>query len=400
MKFDKPAEANPIDRLKVVGRPHSRIDGPAKTTGTAPYAYERHDAAPNAAYGWVVPSAIAKGRIRAIDIAEASSAPGVIAVVTAQNAGRLGQAKTHYARLLAGPEIQHYHQAVALVVAETLEQARAAAQRVRVDYAREPGRYDLAAQLETAPLTGGDSGEGSGAAPIHRTGDFEAAFAGAPVKVDAWYSTSDESHSMMEPHASVAAWRGDALTLWTSNQMIAWAVRDLAETLLIPREKIRVVSPFIGGGFGAKLWIRSDAVLAALGARAAGRPVKVALARAQVPNNTVHRPATRQRLRLAATRDGKLAAIAHESWSGNLPGGKPETATDQTRLLYACPNRLTSMRLATLDLPEGNAMRAPGEAPGMMALEAAMDELAGKLGIDPVELRIRNDTQVVPDNPA
>ena len=399
MKFDQPAGQNPIDQLKTIGQPHDRIDGPAKTTGTAPYAYERNDAAPNAAYGYIVASAIAKGRIRAIDIAEAAKAPGVITVVTWQNAGKLGQAKTHYARMLAGPEIQHYHQAIALVVAETFEQARAAASRVRVDYAREAGRYDLAAQRETAPLTGGDSGEGSGSAPVHRTGDFETAFAAAPVKVDAWYSTPDESHSMMEPHATIAAWRGDSLTLWTSNQMIAWAVRDLAETLLIPPEKIHVMSPFVGGGFGAKLWIRSDAVLAALGARAARRPVKVVLARAQVPNNTVHRPATLQHVRLAATRDGKLSAIAHESWSGNLPGGKPETATDQTRLLYASPNRLTSMRLAALDLPEGNAMRAPGEAPGMMALEIAMDEIAGKLGIDPVELRILNDTQVDPEKP-
>jgi xanthine dehydrogenase YagR molybdenum-binding subunit len=205
---------------------------------------------------------------------------------------------------------------------------------------------------------------------------------------------------MMEPHSTTAAWQGDSVTLWTSNQMIDWAVRDLSETLLIPREKIRVVSPFIGGGFGSKLWIRSDAVLAALGSRAAGgRPVKVALARAQVPNNTVHRPATIQHIRLGANRDGRLDAIAHESWSGNLPGGKPETATSQTRLLYASPNRMTAMRLAALDLPEGNAMRAPGEAPGMLALEIAMDEMAEKLGLDPVEFRIRNDTQVDPEKP-
>jgi xanthine dehydrogenase YagR molybdenum-binding subunit len=176
-------------------------------------------------------------------------------------------------------------------------------------------------------------------------------------------------------------------------------VRDLAETLLIPPEKIRVMSPYIGGGFGAKLWIRSDALLAALGARAAGRPVKVALARAQVINNTVHRSATVQRIRLGAGRDGRLSAIAHESWSGNLPGGKPETATDQTRLLYAGANRLSSMRLAVLDLPEANAMRAPGEAPGLMALEVAMDEMAEKLGLDPIEFRILNDTQVDPEKP-
>jgi xanthine dehydrogenase YagR molybdenum-binding subunit len=203
----------------------------------------------------------------------------------------------------------------------------------------------------------------------------------------------------MEPHATIAAWQGDALTVWTSTQMVAWAVRDLAETLLIPREKIRVISPYVGGGFGAKLRIQSDAVVAALGARAAGRPVKVALARSQTINNSVHRPATVQRIRIGAGRDGKISAIAHESWSGNLAGGRPETATMQTRLLYAGANRLTALRLAVLDLPEGNSMRAPGEAPGMMALEIAMDEMAEKLGMDPIEFRAVNDTQVDPEKP-
>ena len=137
--------------------------------------------------------------------------------------------------------------------------------------------------------------------------------------------------------------------------------------------------------------------MAALGARAAGRPVKVALARPQSINNTTHRPATSQRIRIGATTDGKISAIAHESWSGNLPGGRPETAAAQTRLLYAGANRLTALRVAVLDLPEGDSMRAPGEASGMMALEIAMDEMAEKLGIDPVEFRILNDTQVDPE---
>jgi xanthine dehydrogenase YagR molybdenum-binding subunit len=399
MKFDTPATTNPIDQLKVVGKPTDRIDGPRKTTGTAPYAYERHDVAPDQAYGYIVGSPIAKGRIRSISLGDARAAPGVITILTWQNAGKLAKSRSNTAKLLAGPEIQHYDQAIALVVAETFEQARAAARLVRVDYVREQGRFDLAAELESAPLTGGSSGEGSASPPVHRLGDFEGAFAAAPLKLDERYSTPHESHAMMEPHATIAAWQGDSLTVWTSNQMIAWAVRDLAETLLIPREKIRVISPYIGGGFGAKLWIRSDALLAALGARAAGRPVKVALARAQVINNTVHRSATVQRIRLGAGRDGRLSAIAHESWSGNLPGGKPETATDQTRLLYSGANRLSSMRLAVLDLPEANAMRAPGEAPGLMALEVAMDEMAEKLRLDPIEFRILNDTQVDPEKP-
>src|SRR4051794_13052906 len=182
MKFDKPATNNPIDQGKVVGQPLDRIDGPMKTTGTAPYAYERHDAVPNAAYGYIVGSAIPKGRIRAIDTAAAKAAPGVIAIVTWQNAGKLGKSQSNFSALLAGPEIQHYHQTIALVVAETFEQARAAAQLVKVDYQREQGRYALAAQLESAPPVGGDTGEGSASPPVHRRGDFEGSFAAAPVQ--------------------------------------------------------------------------------------------------------------------------------------------------------------------------------------------------------------------------
>lgn len=391
MKFDTPAGTNPIDRMTIVGKPVDRIDGPLKTTGQAPYAYERHDVAPKAAYGFIVGSAIAKGRIRSIDLTDAEVATGVIAIVTAGNAGPLGLSRNNTARLLGGPEIEHYDQAIALVVAESFEQARHAAQLVRVDYERAAGRYDLAAERTRAPLAGG--GE-------NRVGDFEAAFAAAPVTLDATYATPDQSHAMMEPHATIAAWEGDRLNVWTSSQMIGWAVRDLSETLRIPQERISVSSPYIGGGFGAKLRIRADVVLAALGSRAiGGRAVKVAIARPQVMNNTVHRAATIQRIRLGADRDGRLSAIAHESWSGNLPGGRPETAPAQTRLLYAGANRLTAMRLAVLDLPEGGAMRAPGEAPGMMALEVAMDEMAEKLGMDPVEFRIRNDTRVDPERP-
>ena len=394
MKFDTPATTNPIDQLKVVGKPVDRIDGPLKTTGTAPYAYERHDVTPNAAYGFIVGSAIAKGRIASMDLSAAKAAPGVIAIVTAQNAGKLAKGNFNTALLLGGPEIQHYHQAIALVVAETFEQARAAAKLVRVDYQRAKGAYDLAAVKDTG------KGQDSFAGPPETTvGDFPGAFAKSPVQLDATYTTAHESHSMMEPHATTAAWDGDRLNVWTSNQMIAWSTDDLARTLQMPKEKIRLMSPYIGGGFGAKLWIRADAVLAALGARVAKRPVKVALQRALIPNNTVHRSATIQRIRIGAAKDGKISAIAHESWSGNLPGGGPESAAVQTRSLYAGAHRMTSNRVAVVDLPEANAMRAPNEAPGLAALEIAMDEMAEKLGIDPVELRIINDTQVVPDYP-
>ncbi|MDO8976802.1 aldehyde oxidoreductase molybdenum-binding subunit PaoC [Reyranella sp.] len=394
MKFDTPATTNPIDQLKIVGQPLDRIDGPLKTTGTAPYAYERHDVAPNAAYGHVMGSAIAKGRIASMDIATAKAAPGVLTVVTAENAGKLGKGEYNTAMLLGGPGIEHYHQAVALVVAETLEQARDAAEMIKVAYAPAKGAYDLAASRDSAKPSGKDDEPADS-----RVGDFDAAFAAAPVKLDATYTTPDQSHAMMEPHATIAAWEGDKLSLWTSNQMIAWSVGDMAKTLGMPEDKIHLMSPYIGGGFGGKLWIRADVVLAALGARAAKRPVKVALQRPLMFNNTTHRPATIQRLRIGTTKDGTITAIGHDSWSGDLPDGKPETAILQTRLLYAGANRLTRQRLAVLDLPEGNSMRAPGEASGMMALEIAMDEMAEKLGLDPVAFRIRNDTQVDPEKP-
>src|SRR5579862_4288668 len=395
MKFEHPATFNPIDLLKVVGKPIARIDGPLKTTGTAPYAYERHDVVAGQAYGFVVGSAIAKGRITSIDLKDAEAAPGVLAIVTAQNSGRLDKGEYNVAKLLGGPEIEHYHQAIALVVAETFEQARAAAALVRVTYAPATGSFDLAGGRDCAikyePSFGGPADTA--------VGDFARAFAAAPLQLDATYTTPDHAHAMMEPHASIAAWNGDKLTIWTSNQMIDWSTTDMAKTLGIAKGKVRLISPFIGGGFGGKLFIRADALLAALGARATGRPVKVALPRPFIFNNTPHRPATIQRIRIGATKDGTIEAIGHQSWSGNLPGGDPETAVGQTRLLYAGKNRMTAMRLARLDLPEGNAMRAPGEASGMMALEIAIDEIAEKLDLDPIEFRIRNDTQVDPEHP-
>jgi len=391
MKFTTAAGTNPIDRLKIVGRPTDRIDGPLKTTGTAPYAYEQHQAIPDAAYGYVVGAGIAKGRIVSMDLSAAKRAPGVITIVTAQTAGKLGKGKYNTATLLGGPEIEHYHQAVALVVAETFEQARAAAGLVKVEYAKTRGEYDLAKAKDGAPIAKKED------KPETRAGDFNPAWAAAPVKLDAMYTTPDQSHAMMEPHASVAKWDGDKLTLCTANQMINWGKKDMAKTLGIPEENVHLLSPYIGGGFGGKLFLRSEALLAALGARQAKRPVKVTLQRALMFNNTTHRPATIQRIRIGCTREGRIAAIAHESWSGDLPDGKPETAVQQTRLLYAGPNRYTALRLAKLDLPEANAMRAPGEAPGMMALEIAMDEMAEKLKMDPVMFRIVNDTSVDPE---
>ena len=396
MKFDTPAGPNPIDRMAVVGKPLDRYEGRLKTTGRATYAYEYHDMAGNVAYGCVLGAAIAKGRIASIDTVKAQAAPGVLAVVTYRNAGPLGVGKFYVQKMLAAPEIDHYHQPVAVVVAKTFEEARAASALIRVDYARSQGRFDLAAQISTAPVP---PHQEFGGPPETEVGDFDAAFASASVKIDETYTVPDQAHAMMEPHATIAYWDGDRLTCWTSIQQMNWGTRDLALILGIPKDNIRLISPFIGGGFGGKGTVQADLVLAAVGARAAGLPVKLALQRPIMFNSTIHRPKTIQRVRLGADRDGRLTAIGHESWSGNLPGGRTEPTVLSTRTLYAGANRMTRLHLATLDLAEGQAMRAPGEAPGLMALEIAMDEMAEKLGMDPVEFRIVNDTKVDPEKP-
>ncbi|MGZ5182712.1 MAG: molybdopterin cofactor-binding domain-containing protein, partial [Ramlibacter sp.] len=250
MKFTTAAGANPIDQLKIVGRPTDRIDGPLKTTGTAPYAYEQHRAVPNVAYGYVVGAGIAKGRIASMDLSAAKRAPGVITIVTAETAGKLGKGKYNTATLLGGPEIEHYHQAVALVVAETFEQARAAAGLVKIAYVKGKGEYELAKAKDGAKIAKKED------KPETRAGDFNAAWAAAPLKLDALYSTPDQSHAMMEPHASMAMWEGDKLTIYTANQMVNWGMKDMAKTLGIPEENVHLLSPYIGGGFGGKLFLR------------------------------------------------------------------------------------------------------------------------------------------------
>ncbi|WP_116090535.1 aldehyde oxidoreductase molybdenum-binding subunit PaoC [Sphingomonas crusticola] len=394
LRFDQPAGPNPIDHGRVVGVAHDRVDGPRKVTGHAPYAYEYHAEVPNAAYGYIVTSGIAKGRISAIDTSEAEAAPGVLLVMTHLNAPKQGPKKGDFAPQLVSPEISYYHQPVALVVAETFEQARDAAHLVRISYAVEDGRFDLEQEKPNAYRPSDEQAQGP---PDSHAGDFDAGYAAAPIKLDVTYTTPDQSHMMMEPHATIARWDDDRLTVWTSNQMVNWAVRDLAGTLLIPKDRVRVVSAFVGGGFGAKLWIQADATLAAIGARKLGRPVKLAIARPQIMNNTTHRPATIQRLRFGAEANGRLLAIGHESLNGNQHDGAVETATGQTKQLYGGKDRMTALRFVDLDLPVGNAMRAPGEAVGLLALECAMDELAEKVGVDPVELRIMNDVQYDPE---
>jgi xanthine dehydrogenase YagR molybdenum-binding subunit len=398
MEFISPAGPNPIDRQAVVGRPTSRVDGPLKVTGTAPYAYERHDVVANPAYGWIIGSSVAKGRITAIDTTAAKAAAGVVGIITALEYKPADPPSRQAANLFGGDEISHYHQAVALVVAETFEQARAAAELVQVRYDTSNATFDLAAAATLAKPTA-DANEGPNAKVYDRLGDFEAAFATAPVKVDETYTTPHQTHAMIEPQASIAAWQDGKVTVWMSTQMVSWTQTGLAKILGLPESDVRIVSPFVGGGFGSKLYLRADALLAVYAAKALNRPVKVTLQRPLIINNGTHRSATIQRIRLGAGRDGKLTAIGHVGASGNLPGGAPEGAVAPTKLLYAAPNREMFLTLAELHLGEANDMRAPGEAPGLMALEMAMDELAEELGIDPVELRILNDTQTDPRDP-
>lgn len=389
MEFTAPAGSNLFDNAKIVGKSTPRIDGPRKVAGTAPYAAERHDVAANQAYGWIVGSAIAKGRIRSMDLEDARRAPGVLAIVAATEHKPVGTSPFNIARLFGGREISHYHQAIAVVVAESFEQARAAAGLIRTQYDRADGVHDLE---KVKPQ--GKVGVGFDGKPTEsKLGEFGPAFEAAAVTVDATYKTPGEAHAMMEPFATIATWEGDQLTVWTSNQMIDWGKQALASILGIPPEKVRMDSPFIGGGFGGKLFVRADCVMAALGAKAAKRPVKIAMPRPLMFNNATHRPATIQRVRIGAGRDGRITAIAHECWSANLNGKDGEDGTLQTPKLYAGANRIAASYVSVIDLPEGNAMRAPGEAPGHMALEVAMDELAEKLGMDPVQLRLLNDAK-------
>lgn len=399
MQFTEAAGPSALDRERVLGRPLDRIDGPLKVSGRARYSYEYGNEVPDAAYGWIVLAGIAKGRITRIDTAEAQRAPGVLLVYTYANVPRMApKGRANVVSQLSGPEVLQHGQAVAFVVAQSFEQARAASFLIRIDYERGAGRFDLAAAQAGAPKPGDDPSAGSESAADTAVRDFQGAYDAAPVTIDQTYTTPDQHPAMLEPQATTARWDGDRLTLYTSHQMPNWAASDVAAMLDVPAAQVRVVSAFVGGGFGSKLRTHADAVLSAFAARELRRPVKTALAREQLLNHTTRRAATIQRVRLGATPDGRLTAIGHETWTSNLQGRSYyEGASRQTRLLYAAPNRMTAHRVAALDLPEAAAMRAPATASGQMAFEVALDELAEKLRIDPVQLRILNDSPHDPE---
>ncbi|MFG6667789.1 aldehyde oxidoreductase molybdenum-binding subunit PaoC [Halomonas sp. HNIBRBA4712] len=390
MDFNQSVDENLFDRARIIGKPHKRIDGALKVTGTAPYAYERNDVVENHLVGYPLGASIAKGRITRMDASAARSAEGVAAVITALDIDELPRPASNDAKLFGGDIVEHYHQAIAVVVADTLEQARAATSLIEVEYEQTPGEFDLDdawKRLQDSDV-------------IAEVGDVDAAFKSAEVTIDETYHTASQSHAMMEPHATIADWcDGKHLTLWTSNQMIEWSRQGLAKIFGIDADTIRLESPYVGGGFGGKLWVRADAVLAALASKETGRPVKVALPRPFIFNNATHRSGTVQRLRIAANKDGRITAFDHSAISHTLPGGSGEDAVNQTRCFYAGENRRVAHHAIDMNLPESADMRAPGEASGLAVLEIAMDEMAEKLGIDPVEFRIINDTQVNPEEP-
>jgi xanthine dehydrogenase YagR molybdenum-binding subunit len=393
MEMDSVVGPNALDAPGVVGKPIDRVDGRLKVTGRARYAYEMQQ--DKVLYGYVVEASIGKGMIRSIDTRAAENAPGVVLVLTHHNAPAQGRGNHREAHpVLTGPQVTRYGEPVAFVVAESFEEARAAAYLVDAKYDQAVGNYTLRANLREARVPRPSDGQPADSA----VGDFAGAFADAPVRLDVTYATPLQSHAMMEPHATLAAWDGDKLTLHTANQMLNQGQQVIATTLKIPVGNIRLISPFIGGGFGGKLWVNADAILAAIAARQLNRPVKVALTRQQIFHVTTHRSDTIQRVRLGTDRDGRILAIGHDVFSGNLPSEQTyEGAALQTRTLYAGANRLTRHRLAPLDIPVASSMRAPGESVGLMALECAMDELAEKLNLDPIELRVRNEPSEDPE---
>src|SRR3984885_9576258 len=391
--MNSPVGPNTLDTPGVVGKPIDRIDGRLKVTGGARYAYEMQQK--NMLYGFAVEASIGKGAIGSIDTRAAEKAPGVVLVLTPRNAPAQGTGNHREAHpVLTGPQVTRYALRVSFVVAESFEQARAAAYLVDVNYDRLNGKYALRSNLNEARVPKPNDAPAADSA----VGDFADAFAGAPVQIDVTYTTPLQSHAMMEPHATLAMWDGDKLILYTANQMLNQGQQAIATTLKISAENVRLISPFIGGGFGGKLWVNADAILAAIASRKLKRPVKTALTRQQVFHVTTHRSDTIQRVRLGTDRDGRILAIGHDVFSGNLPSEQTyEGAALQTRTLYAGANRLTRHRLAPLDIPVASSMRAPGESVGLMALECAMDELAEKLNLDPVELRLRNEPSEDPE---
>jgi xanthine dehydrogenase YagR molybdenum-binding subunit len=380
-----------------VGQGIDRVEGPLKVTGRTPYAPETPVA--NLLHAVIVGSTISVGRIAALDVAAAKAAPGVRAVLTHENAPRLPGAKEHsqgdrVLQLLQDDAVRYDGQPIAVVVADTLEEAQRAAELVTARYQSRDANVDIDRESSPQVLP-----EKTARGPTDSdTGSFDAGLAKAKVRVDATYATPIETHNPMEPHGTVAVWQSDdRLTVYDSTQGVFGVRKRLAKLYGLPPENVRVISLYIGGGFGSKGTPWSHVPLAVMAARLVKRPVRLVLTRHQMFSLVGHRPVTRQHLTLGADPSGRLLAVRHEVRSSTCRFDEfVEPAAAQTRMLYACDSIRTSHRLVRLDTSTPTFTRAPGESSGTYALESAMDELAYALKMDPLALRLANYADVEP----
>jgi xanthine dehydrogenase YagR molybdenum-binding subunit len=375
-----------------VGTPIDRIDGKKKVTGTATYAADTD--VTKVAHAVIATSAIAKGTVAALDVDAARKSPGVLAVITPDNAPKLTTKKAgngpneRVLQLLQDTQVLYADQPIAVVVADTLERAQHAASLIVPRFDQAPAMATLEQGLGSARKPKGmNHGE-----PDSARGSYDVGIAAAKFKLDATYTTPNVNHNPMEPHATIAVWSGsDRLTLYDSTQGIFGVRQRISELFGIAKENVRVIDQFVGGGFGCKGTPWSHVGLCALAAKVVNRPVKLAITRQQMFSLVGHRPHTVQHVVLGADPTGKLVAIEHAVISETSAFDEfVEPSALQTRMLYSCPSVITSHRLVGVDAPTPTFMRAPGESSGTFALESAMDELAYIVGIDPLELRIRN----------
>ena len=372
-----------------IGKAQARIDGPLKVTGAARYTSDHHF--PGMLYAVPVGATIAKGRITAIDTARARQMPGVRAVLKRGDLPPMKKLTVNFGEALMLDEprppfdddvVRYYGQYVALVVADTFEQAKAAADAVAATYAAETPNVDphlVAADTKVAS----------------ERGNAEKAFAAAAVTIDAQYGIAPETHNPIETHATVATWDGNELTLYETSQGVVNHRNVLADMLGLPRDKVRVIAKFIGSGFGSKLWPWSQSPLAAAAAIKLGKPVKLVLSRPMMFHAVGHRPRIEQHIRLGAGRDGKLVSLQHDYVnSTSILDDYEENCGEATPHMYSVPNLRVTSGLAKRNIGTPTSMRGPGAVPGMFATESAMDELAIKLGMDPIELRLVNEPQI------
>jgi xanthine dehydrogenase YagR molybdenum-binding subunit len=372
----------------VIGVAVARVDGPLKTTGTARYASDYHF--PRLVYAVPVCATIANGKIRSLDTSAAEKLPGVLLVLHHGNIGPLFRIAGHGRNSEDRPPfedevIYYWGQYVALALAETFEQAQAAAAAVRVQYDAQTPNVSpvLNDELAVPPTT------------ESKRGDTDAGFSGAPVQLDETYCTPVETHNPMEMHATTAVWDGKKYTLYESSQGVMNHLAVMAQVLGVPKEDIQVISKFIGSGFGGKLFPWPHSALAAVASRQLNRPVKLTLSRKMMFSDVGHRPRTQQRMRLGATKDGKLLSLEqHYRNHTSLIDNIRENCGEATPFIYSVANLHVTSALVQRNVGTPTPMRGPGAVPGLFAVESAMDELAIKLQMDPVELRLRNDTLI------